>query len=162
MIPALTRRRDPDASQEAWLIHFGDIHIGTISMRAGVPDSVDQWGWAFGFYPASHRGLRADGMAKSFDEARTAFEAAWHRLLPEVTEADFDEHRRYHAFDVWKRTMWDTGCKLPTQVADGRSRCFCGKEIDIADVERHVYEAHMESGGEYGPCNANPGGTDNR
>jgi hypothetical protein len=29
---ALTRRRDPDATREAWLIHFGDIHIG---MRHG-------------------------------------------------------------------------------------------------------------------------------
>jgi hypothetical protein len=68
-LPDLTRRRDPDAHQETWLIHYGDIHIGTISMRAGVPDSVDQWGWC-GFYPASHRGVRADGTAKSFDEAQ--------------------------------------------------------------------------------------------
>jgi hypothetical protein len=35
---ALIRRRDPDASREAWLIHFGDIHIGSIGMRAGVPN----------------------------------------------------------------------------------------------------------------------------
>jgi hypothetical protein len=40
--------------------------------------------------------------------------------------------------------MWDQGCKLPTQVADGRSRCFCGTEIGIADVEPHVAAVHME------------------
>jgi hypothetical protein len=143
-MPALTRRRDPDADQETWLIHCDGIHIGTISMHAGVPDSVDQWGWACGFYPASHRGLRADGTAKSFDEARRAFEAAWCRLLPQITEADFDERRRYRALEAWKHAMRDAGCKLPAQVADGRARCYCGAEIGIADVERHVFAAHIE------------------
>ena len=41
---ALTSRRDPDAHHKTWLIHHGDVHIGTIRMRAGVPGSVDQWG----------------------------------------------------------------------------------------------------------------------
>jgi hypothetical protein len=34
MIPALTRRRDPDAQQETWLIQYGDIHLGTIRLHA--------------------------------------------------------------------------------------------------------------------------------
>jgi hypothetical protein len=140
---ALTRRRDPDASREAWLIHFGDIHIGSIGMRAGVPNNVDEWQWRCGFYPASHRGVRADGTAKSFNEASNSFESAWRELLPQITEADFSEHRRYPAWDAWKRAMWDTGCPLPTQVADGRSRCFCGAEINIAGVEQHVNAAHI-------------------
>jgi hypothetical protein len=142
-MPALTRRRILNAHPEAWLIHSGDIRVGTLSKRAGVPGNVDQWGWACGFYPASHRGVRADGTAKSFDEARADFAAAWQRLLPKVTEADFDEHRRYLAFDAWKRTMWDAGCKLPTQVAEDRSRCFCGAEIGSGDVEHHIAARHM-------------------
>jgi hypothetical protein len=44
--------------------------------------------------------VRADGTAKSFDVARADFEAAWRQLLPEVTEADFNEHPRYRAYDV--------------------------------------------------------------
>jgi hypothetical protein len=40
--------------------------------------------------------------------------------------------------------MWDAGCKVPTQLAEGRSRCFCGAEISIADSEGHVHAAHME------------------
>jgi len=40
--------------------------------------------------------------------------------------------------------MWDAGCRLPTQTADGRSRCFCGAEIGIADMGQHIYAAHME------------------
>src|ERR1700739_3743686 len=33
IMPTLTRRRDPDASQETWLIHYGDVRIGTIAER---------------------------------------------------------------------------------------------------------------------------------
>jgi hypothetical protein len=90
-VPTLTRRRSPDAAQETWLIHYGDIHIGTISMRAGAHSNVDRWGWSCGFYPASHRGMHAKGTAKSFEAARAAFETAWHWLLSKVTQADFDE-----------------------------------------------------------------------
>ena len=39
--------------------------------------------------------------------------------------------------------MWDAGCKLPTQTADGRARCFCGAEIEIANMDQHIYAAHM-------------------
>jgi hypothetical protein len=39
--------------------------------------------------------------------------------------------------------MHDTGKKMPTSVRSGRSRCFCGAAIDIAGIDRHVYEAHM-------------------
>ena len=81
--------------------------------------------------------------ARTFDDARAAFEEAWHRLLPEITKKDFDEHRRYRALEAWKRAMWETGCKLPAQVTDGRSRCFCGAPIEIKNVERHVYAAHL-------------------
>jgi hypothetical protein len=40
--------------------------------------------------------------------------------------------------------MWNAGLKLPAQVADGRSTCFCGAAIGIADMESHVLAAHME------------------
>jgi hypothetical protein len=51
--------------------------------------------------------------------------------------------RRYRALEAWKRAMWETGCKLPTQVTDGLSRCFCGAQIKIKNVEHHVYAAHL-------------------
>lgn len=34
-MPALTRRRDPDALQETWPVYFGDIHAGTIRRSIG-------------------------------------------------------------------------------------------------------------------------------
>ena len=98
-MPALTRRRDPDANQETWLIHYDDIRVGNIAMRTGVPIDKDQWGWSVGFYPASDRGLRASGTAKTFDAARAIFDMAWQWLLPKFTEADFTAYRRHRAFE---------------------------------------------------------------
>src|ERR1700756_5279086 len=106
-MPTLTRRRSPDAQQEIWLIHYGDVQIGTISRRAGVPADADQWGWSVGISQASNRGLRASGTAKSFDAARAAFDVAWQWLLPKITEADFTEYRRRPAFAAWERALWD-------------------------------------------------------
>jgi hypothetical protein len=40
--------------------------------------------------------------------------------------------------------MWAAGCKLPAQMADGRSPCFCSAEIDITSMNQHIYAAHME------------------
>ena len=41
-MPALTRRRSKDAPAESWQIFYGDVQVGTIGIRAGVPVDVDQ------------------------------------------------------------------------------------------------------------------------
>jgi hypothetical protein len=125
-MPALTRRRDRQANQETWLIFFGDVHVGTIARRSGNPTTTDPWSWRCGFHPGSEPRECTSGTAASFWEARTAFEAAWCVFLAKRTEADFEECRRERASTAWKYAMWDAGCKMPTQTADGRSRCFCG------------------------------------
>jgi hypothetical protein len=48
-MPALTRRRDPDARQETWLIHCCDLRIGTIAERVGNPTGSSHWQWSCGF-----------------------------------------------------------------------------------------------------------------
>ena len=143
-MPALTRRRDRQAHAENWLIFFGDIAVGSIGIRTGVPVHVGQWVWRCGCYPATHRGIRAEGTSRDFAQARADFESAWHELQPKITEADFTEHRRERAMTAWKHAMWESGCKLPTQAPDGRSRCICGTEINIKGTEQHVYAEHME------------------
>jgi hypothetical protein len=80
-----------------------------------------------GVHPRDHQ----YGSAATFEQARAAFEAALNRLLPKLTAADFEEYRRDRAFHAWKYAMKDAGCTMPTATADGRSRCFCGAEIDI-------------------------------
>jgi hypothetical protein len=37
----LPRRRDPD--YEAWLIFYGDLHVGTIGMRSGFASARDKY-----------------------------------------------------------------------------------------------------------------------
>jgi hypothetical protein len=140
----LTRRRDPNASLEAWLIFYGDVQVGTIGMRSGNPTGGDRWTWHCGFYPGSNPGDATNGTATDFDMARAAFESAWSVFLSRRTEADFLEYRHYRASEAWKRAMWDAGCKLPTQTAEGRSRCFCGTDIDVVNTSAHIYAAHMK------------------
>ena len=53
MQPQLTRRRDPDAPQETWLIHYGDVRVGTISKCVGNPTGSPSWQCSCGFYPGS-------------------------------------------------------------------------------------------------------------
>jgi hypothetical protein len=139
-MPALTRRREKDRHQESWSIYFGDVRIGWIGERAGVPKSVEQWGWTCGFYP---RDRHVSGTAESFDQARADFERAWHDYLQRCTPDDFDAHRYQRAFTDWKHCMWDTGCRMPRQMPDGRSRCFCGETIDSATMNQHVFTTHM-------------------
>jgi hypothetical protein len=38
----------------------------------------------------------------------------------------------------------DEGLKMPTQLASGRSKCFCGAEINLENTEQHVYKKHMD------------------
>jgi hypothetical protein len=142
-MPALTRRLEKNRHQTCWHAFYGDVKVGTITERAGVPVNVDQWGWNCGFYPVSHRGIRAEGTAATFDKARADFEAAWRACLPRCTDGDFEEYRRQRAFTAWKYMMFDTGCRLPTQMPEYRSRCFCGAPIDSDTVDRHILTVHM-------------------
>lgn len=143
-MPTLTRRRCPDTRREAWLIYYGDVQVGTIAERTGNPTGTPAWQWHCGFYPGSHPGEHASGSADTFDQARAAFEAAWAAFLAKRTETDFEEYRRDRAFRAWKEAMWAAGCRLPTQVAEGCSSCFCGAPITIASVGQHVLIAHRE------------------
>jgi hypothetical protein len=72
-MPALTRRRDPDAHQETWLVHHADVHAGTIGLRSGNPFGTDPWQWSCGFYPGSRPGECKNGTAASYEAARSAF-----------------------------------------------------------------------------------------
>jgi hypothetical protein len=48
-MPALTRRGNLEAPDECWHVYYGDVGIGTIGKRVGIPITEDPWGWACGF-----------------------------------------------------------------------------------------------------------------
>src|ERR1700757_609707 len=102
-MPTLSRRRSKDdPHRETWLIYFGDVRVGAIGRRAGVPNSAPQWGWSCGFYPGIDPGDHRSGFAKTSDGARAAFQAAWTKLAPSLSEADYEAWRRQRDWSAWK------------------------------------------------------------
>lgn len=84
---ALTRRRSDNEHHEAWHIYSGDVRIGAIGIRTGVPTSADQWGWRLGFYPGMEPGTQRSGSSATFDEGRSAFERAWLEVEPTLNQS---------------------------------------------------------------------------
>jgi hypothetical protein len=98
----LTRRRMKDSKVDVWHVFYGDVQVGTIGMRSGVPNDVDQWGWTCGF---NSQHLRiTEGTAAL---VRAKFEEAWQAYLPGCIDADFAEHREHRAWTIWKYAMHD-------------------------------------------------------
>jgi hypothetical protein len=62
-MPSLTRRRSDNPHQVTWHVYYGDVHVGKIGERAGVPVDVDPWHWSCGFYPGLHPGQHRYGTA---------------------------------------------------------------------------------------------------
>ena len=111
-MPALTRRRDHDRRQECWLIYYGDIHVGTIAVRSGIPHDQAPWGWRCGFYPGSEPGEFLSGTATTFEQARADFEKAWQMFSARRTEADYQAWRDQRDWTARKYALWDAGKKL--------------------------------------------------
>ena len=140
----LTRRRSNDSPQESWRIFYGDVPVGWIGIRSGVPVGVARWGWRCGFYPGMEQGRYRDGSAATFKGARAAFLFAWRQVLQSLGKANFEAYRRDQPFHKWRHRMWSEGLKMPTQLASGRSKCFCGAAINLENTEQHVYRKHMD------------------
>jgi hypothetical protein len=151
-MPALTRRRSTDAPEECWHIYYGDVQVGTIAIRIGIPHDEDPWGWDCGFYPGSHPGEHQSGTAATFDQARADFEAAWRVFLSNRTEADFQAWRDARDWTAWKYAMWERGERLPSQNPNSMMTCPCGEFFDSHDPEgsyvhrRHIYAAKATDG----------------
>ena len=147
-MPSLTRRRSDNPHQVTWHVYFGDVRIGTIGERAGVPVDVDKWGWLCGFYPGLHPGRHRSGTAATFEEARNGFEADWANLLPEIPDGAFDEWRHQRDFTKEKYASWARGEKLPSQIPS-IMRCVCGvrfdswKPVESYDHRVHIYAAEQ-------------------
>jgi hypothetical protein len=112
-MPALTRRRYPETREECWRVCYGDVHVGTITERAGNPHDTEPWEWRCGFYPGSRPGECTGGTADTFDEARADFEAAWQVFLSKRTEADFQAWRHQRDWTAEKYRRFDRGERMP-------------------------------------------------
>ena len=139
---ALTRRRDVEATREKWDIFYDDVRVGSIGLRAGVPNHADQWEWKCGFYPGCDRST--GGPAGSFEEARAAFEAEWQQLLPTLTAANFEAWRDQRDWIARKQAMWARGEKLPSQQPSSLMSCPCGATFDShRPTESQIHAPHI-------------------
>lgn len=112
-MPALTRRRDRNLPQECWRLYYGDVHAGTIMQCVGNRGAAPKRQWNGGFYPGSRPGECSAGTAASFEEARAAFETAWHIFLSKRTEADFQAWREHQAWTREKYRRFDQSEWMP-------------------------------------------------
>ena len=113
-MPELTRRRSLESPDECWHIYNGDVHVGTIALRTGMPPGEDPWDWNCGFYPGSHPGECTDGTAATFKRARADFEKAWRVFLSKRTEADFQAWRDQRDWTTEKYRRFDRHERMPS------------------------------------------------
>jgi hypothetical protein len=147
-MPELTRRRSLEARDECWHVYYGDVRVGTIAIRTGMPPGEDPWSWACGFYPGSHPGECADGTAATFDQARADFEEAWAVFLANRTEADFQAWRDERDWTERKYAMWQAGERLPSQKPSSLMKCRCGQVFDSHRLEDTVVHVpHISAAG---------------
>lgn len=100
--------------------------------------------WDCGFYPGTKPHQDRGDTAATFDQARADFEAAWHRLLPTLTEADFDRWRDARDWTARKYAMWKAGEKMPTQKPNSMMCCPCGATFDSHDpASSYVHRGHI-------------------
>jgi hypothetical protein len=142
----LTRRPDNDPHREGWFVYFGDVRVGHIGKRAGVPTQAPQWGWTCGFYPGCDPGQQTHGTGETFQEARAGFEEAWKKLAATRTEAHYELWRQSRDFHAWKDRMQEERIPMPTQTQNDWARCFCGAEISNASITKHIQAAHRGIG----------------
>lgn len=142
----LSRRPHNNPHQVGWDVYFGDVRIGHIGTRAGVPTDAYQWEWTIGFYPGTDVGVGSHGTGSSFEACRSDFEKAWLQLKPMLTEDNYEAWRYQRDATAWKYRMWGEKILLPTQTQDDRSRCFCGTEITNRSIPDHVRTAHRGIG----------------
>ena len=137
-MPHLTRRRDLQAPDECWHVYYGDVRVGTIAKRVGIPFDEEPWGWLCGFYPGCHPRERTDGAAATFAQARAEFEAAWAIFLSNRTDADFAAWRHQQDWTARKYAMWERQEKMPSQKPNTMMRCPCGETFDSHRLEYTV------------------------
>ncbi|OKO87559.1 hypothetical protein AC629_13460 [Bradyrhizobium sp. NAS80.1] len=144
MEPPLTRKLHDNPHLKGWDVYFGDVRIGHIGQRAGVPVNVEQWGWSCGFYPGMEPGAKRSGTAGTFEAAREAFETTWSEMLPTISEsalAEWRHDRDWRAAMAAKRARGD---KLDSDVQNTLMRCICGTVFDSwKPVESYPHRQHI-------------------
>jgi hypothetical protein len=144
-MPTLTHRPYPER-RDCWHIYYSYVQVGMNAKRSGAPHDEDPWEWICGLYPGCGPGEHTNCTAATFEEARAAFEEAWQALLPQRTEADFQEWRDQHDWTERKYATWERGERLPSQIPTTMMGCPCGARFDSHDpAGSYVHRGHIHA-----------------
>jgi hypothetical protein len=142
-MPDLTRRRNLEVRDECWNVYYGDVRVGTIAIRSGMPHHEDPWGWACGLYPGSHpREWRPSTKPAPTSKQRGVYCGVY--FCQTGPRADFQAWRDQRDWTTRKYAMWQAGERLPSQKPSSLMRCPCGEIFDSHRLENTVIHVpHM-------------------
>lgn len=149
-MPSLTCRRSDNPHRKTWHVYYGDVRVGLIGERAGVPVDRDQWQWSCGFYPGLHPSQHRYGTGATFEEARAGFDTDWKALLPEIPDAAFAEYRHDRESRAETAATRARGEKLSSEIFSSMMRYVCGvrfdswKPAESYDHRAHIYAAEQQ------------------
>jgi hypothetical protein len=66
-MPELTRRRNLEAPDECWHVFYGDVRVGVVAIRTGMPPGEDPWAGLAGSIPAE---IKAGVLLKEMAERK--------------------------------------------------------------------------------------------
>jgi hypothetical protein len=121
-------RRLIDEDHQTWAIMCADVRVGAISKRSGAPRHVPQWRWDCGFYPGIEPGQHQEGVAETFEEARSEFQVAWERLQSVMAADALDRYRKWWEGDQRRWQLIREGWKPPQWA--GEMTCACGTRFN--------------------------------
>jgi len=124
----------PDAKQECPQIFYGDVRLGTIAKRIGIPNDQPRWGWSCGFYPGSDPGDCTNGSAATFLRAISRLPGA---SVCQSDRGDFQERDQQESTER-KYTMRTQGERMPSQKPTSLIRCTCAQVFDTHRLEETV------------------------
>ena len=149
-MPALTRRRDRDASQETWLIFYdGDIRAGTVALRSGQPTTTEPWEWSCGFYWLSGGRLRL-GHRGDILGSTQGLRGGMEDLPRKTRWGRFSGLARPARPDRTEYALFDAGLRPPSpewepgKPCDTRMKCRCGEVFDSHDpAGSYIHRGHI-------------------
>jgi hypothetical protein len=125
-------------------MYYGDVRVGVIALRVGIPHDEDPWGWSCGFYPGSHPGECTNGSAATFEQARSDFAEAWRLFLVNRTEVDFKDGARRGTGRRENMRCGMLASGLPPNEWEPRKpcstfmKCLCGEIFNSHRLEENL------------------------
>jgi hypothetical protein len=137
-----------DAREECWHVYYGDVHVGTIAIRTGIPFDEDL---------RLLSGQRAGRVIRTGPQPPSTMLAPISKphgayFRPSEPRGDYQAYRGARDWHARKYAMWEAGERLPSQKFSSLRICPCGEIFDSHRPEHtlihvpHITAAHEADG----------------